>query len=89
MQLQFSLIYAAERGDHAVRGVFGYELLYRGPQIAGADFGSLATARVICEALADLGIDRVVGDAELFIDFDERMLAQGTAVPPPPGSARC
>ncbi len=65
--------------------VFGYELLYRGPTIAEADRGSVATARVVCEALTDLGIERVVGDAQLFINFDEQMLVRGVAALLPPG----
>ncbi len=44
----------------------------------------MATARVICEALADLGIERVVGDAQLFINFDAPMLMEGAAVLLPP-----
>jgi EAL and modified HD-GYP domain-containing signal transduction protein len=39
----------------------------------------------VCEALVNLGIERVVGAAQIFINFDEEMLLQGVAALLPRG----
>ena len=67
--------------------VFGYELLYRGPEIAAEDFGAVATARVLCEALTELGLQRVVADGQMFINFDQHLLEHGAAELLPTGRA--
>jgi EAL and modified HD-GYP domain-containing signal transduction protein len=64
--------------------VFGYELLYRGPRISAANGGAIATARVMCDALSDIGLDRIVTDKQVFINFDREMLEQGAASLLPP-----
>jgi EAL and modified HD-GYP domain-containing signal transduction protein len=53
------------------QALFGYELLFRGTAQGPAEFGSglSATAAVIAHA-AQLGLDKVIGDAVAFINVD-------------------
>jgi EAL and modified HD-GYP domain-containing signal transduction protein len=57
--------------------IFAYELLYRGPEITSPDRGNVATARVICEALGEIGLDRLAGSGSLFINFDQNLIESG------------
>ncbi len=58
------------------QGLFGYELLFRSAPVARADIDSdlSATAAVIAHA-AQLGLDRVIGDAQGFLNVDAAVLA--------------
>jgi EAL and modified HD-GYP domain-containing signal transduction protein len=57
------------------QALFGYELLFRGTAQGPAEFGSglSATAAVIAHA-AQLGLDKVIGDAVAFINVDADVL---------------
>src|SRR5689334_13471257 len=46
-----------------------YELLFRSPRVGTTVAGTMATAQVIVGALADVGLDRVVGDAQAFVNI--------------------
>ena len=66
--------------------VFGYELLFRS---AGADQaaivdGERATSDVVLNALVEIGLDRLVGDAHAFINLTHSFVLSGypTALPP-------
>lgn len=61
------------------RQVLGYELLYRGLRERAASFDSVATARVICETLAHIGAERVVGPARMFVNLGQDLLEDGAA----------
>jgi c-di-GMP phosphodiesterase len=61
------------------RQVLGYELLYRGVREEEHSFDSLATARVICETLAHIGAERVVGPAQMFVNLGQHLLEDGAA----------
>lgn len=61
------------------QAVFGHELLYRGPRITSGGAGMIATARVLYEALGEIGLDRIVQDGRVFINFDEPLLVSGAA----------
>ena len=62
-------------GRHAIFGleqeVFAYELLYRNGEANQANFtdGDQATARVMLNALLEIGLDRIVGDQLAFINM--------------------
>ena len=58
------------------QALFGYELLFRGTVQGPAQFGSglSATAAVIAHT-AQLGLDKVIGDAVAFINVDADVLA--------------
>jgi c-di-GMP phosphodiesterase len=61
------------------RQVLGYELLYRGLRERPESFDSVATARVICETLAHIGAERVVGPARMFVNLGQDLLEDGAA----------
>lgn len=62
-------------GRHAIFGleqeVFAYELLYRNGEANQANFtdGDQATARVMLNALLEIGLDRIVGNQLAFINM--------------------
>ncbi|WLI89709.1 EAL domain-containing protein [Massilia sp. R2A-15] len=57
------------------QALFGYELLFRGAPAGGASIasGMSATAAVIAHA-GQLGLDRVIGDAQAFLNVDADVL---------------
>ena len=57
------------------QALFGYELLFRNAQVGTADFdtGLSATAAVIAHA-GQLGLDKVIGDAQGFLNVDAAVL---------------
>ena len=57
------------------QALFGYELLFRGTAVGPAEFGSglSATAAVIAHT-AQLGLDKVIGDAIAFLNVDADVL---------------
>lgn len=67
--------------------VFGYEVLYRGIRVDGdaATVSTAQTARVLCEALGNLGLERIVGSARLFVNFDQELLESDCPLVLPPG----
>lgn len=67
--------------------VFGYEVLYRGIHVdaAAATVATAHTARVLCEALGNLGLERIVGGARLFVNFDQDLLESDYPLVLPPG----
>src|SRR5271165_6665185 len=67
--------------------VFGYEVLYRGIRVdaAAATVPTAQTARVLCEALGNLGLERIVGSARLFVNFDQDLLESDYPLVLPPG----
>jgi EAL and modified HD-GYP domain-containing signal transduction protein len=68
----------------AQRKIFAYELLFRNPGGAHADFpdGDEATARVILNALLDIGIDKIAGSEPVFLNCTRRFLEQDPVIPP-------
>jgi len=57
----------------------GYELLFRGGAKAGdAEFvdGDVATARVLMNAMTEIGLDTLVGNTRAFINLTARFVAQ-------------
>ncbi len=63
--------------------VFGYELLYRSGDIEEAVFtdGSRATSETILNSFMEIGIDRLVGSAQAFINFPEKLLVGDSFTP--------
>lgn len=63
-----------------------YELLFRSPQHAtpGEVPGAAATARVIVGALADVGLDRVVGSTRAFVNLTRGYVVGQYPLPLPP-----
>jgi EAL and modified HD-GYP domain-containing signal transduction protein len=59
--------------------LWGYELLYRDGQSAGANFtdGDAATYHVVVRALLDLGFDDLVGSGQAFVNATPKFLADG------------
>jgi c-di-GMP-related signal transduction protein len=47
--------------------LFGYELLYRGARLESTGMGTTQTARVLCEAIGNIGLEHLVGDARVFV----------------------
>ncbi|MGO8974383.1 MAG: EAL and HDOD domain-containing protein [Steroidobacteraceae bacterium] len=68
---------------------FGYEVLYRGARVDAPveTVPTAQTARVLCEALGNLGLDRIVGSAKLFVNFDQELLESDHPLILPPGRA--
>src|SRR4029453_16671792 len=57
----------------------GYELLFRGGAAVGsAEFvdGDVATARVLMNAMTEIGLDTLVGNTRAFINLTARFVAQ-------------
>jgi EAL and modified HD-GYP domain-containing signal transduction protein len=65
--------------------LFGYELLYRGPRLESTGMGTTQTARVLCEAIGNIGLEHLVGDARVFINFDQDLLETDFYALLPPG----
>lgn len=65
---------------------YAYELLFRSPQheAPGAVPGAAATARVIVGALADVGLDRVVGSTRAFLNLTRGYVVGQYPLPLPP-----
>jgi c-di-GMP phosphodiesterase len=61
---------------HSDMSVFGYELLFRSADIDRATFsdGAQATARVMVNALMEIGMDQMVGRHLAFINFERKLL---------------
>ncbi|MFO7273021.1 MAG: HDOD domain-containing protein [Sphaerobacter thermophilus] len=66
--------------------VFGYELLFRSAEPGQATIvdGERATSDVVLNALVEIGLDRLVGDAHAFINLTHNFVLGGypTALPP-------
>lgn len=54
--------------------LFGYELLYRGARLESTTMGTTQTARVLCEAIGNIGLEQLVGNAHVFVNFDQDLL---------------
>ena len=67
--------------DEVIRG---YELLYR-PTGSGAVGPEGATSNVIVRALADIGLDALVGDRKAWVNVTREFLLQVRPLPLPPG----
>jgi EAL and modified HD-GYP domain-containing signal transduction protein len=65
--------------------LFGYELLYRGPRLESTGMGKTQTARVLCEAIGNIGLEHLVGDARVFVNFDQDLLETDFYALLPPG----
>ncbi|PIQ38228.1 MAG: hypothetical protein COW59_02885 [Lysobacterales bacterium CG17_big_fil_post_rev_8_21_14_2_50_64_11] len=64
--------------------LFGYELLFRATltdRHANISDGDAATARVLMQALVDIGIERLVGDSFALINMTRRLLLQHELLP--------
>ncbi|MBI5364938.1 MAG: HDOD domain-containing protein [Planctomycetes bacterium] len=63
-----------------------YELLFRSPYVARPTdiAGEIATAQVIVSALADIGLDRVVGSLPAFVNVTRDFVVGGQPLPLPP-----
>ena len=67
--------------DEVIRG---YELLYR-PTGSGAVGPEGATSNVIVRALADIGLDALVGDRKAWVNVTREFLLEVRPLPLPPG----
>jgi len=65
--------------------LFGYELLYRGPRLESTGTGTAQTARVLCEAIGNIGLEHLVGNAHVFVNFDQDLLETDFYALLPPG----
>jgi c-di-GMP phosphodiesterase len=67
--------------DHT-RSVTAYELLYRDGEVEAArvDDAEAATAQVALNALTEIGLDRVVGEQQAWINVTPDFLAKGLAL---------
>ena len=81
---EFSVTLARQPILATDRSVFGYELLYRGSRLDSAA-ATAQSARVLCEALGNLGVERVVGNAHAFVNFDQELLETDFPTLLPPG----
>lgn len=66
------------------QALFGYELLFRAKlsdDRAHIGDGDAATARVILQALVDIGIERLVGDSLALINMTRRLLLEHELLP--------
>jgi EAL and modified HD-GYP domain-containing signal transduction protein len=61
-------ILAADGSLHA------YELLHRGATTDAAGNPASRSARVVCELLGAIGLDRLAGDARVFLNFEQSLL---------------
>lgn len=66
---------------HAV----GYELLFRTGGVQAAFDGYRATAEVVVGSLTEIGLERLVGGAQAWINVDRAFLVDGLATTMPPG----
>jgi len=65
--------------------LFGYELLYRGSRLESTGMGTAQTARVLCEAIGNIGLQQLVGNAHVFVNFDQDLLETDFYALLPPG----
>jgi EAL and modified HD-GYP domain-containing signal transduction protein len=65
--------------------LFGYELLYRGARLESTGMATTQTARVLCEALGNIGFEQLVGNAHVFVNFDQDLLETDFYALLPPG----
>jgi EAL and modified HD-GYP domain-containing signal transduction protein len=65
--------------------LFGYELLYRGARLESTAMGTAETARVLCEAIGNIGLEQLVGNAHVFVNFDQDLLETDFYALLPPG----
>ncbi|MBS0393600.1 MAG: HDOD domain-containing protein [Proteobacteria bacterium] len=83
MMTSRSVLLARQPILDVVGRVAGYELLYQGPPIMERGSAAVASARVLCEALATVGLERLVGENRLFVRVDAALLESGvTAILP-------
>ena len=64
--------------------LLGYELLYRDfSRDSSSSYvdGELATAKVLCNALLEIGLDRVIGDSRAFVNCTKSFLSGEKAIP--------
>ena len=54
--------------------LYAYELLHRGGPRDGAGSAASRNARVVCELLGAIGLDRLAGDARVFVNFEQELL---------------
>jgi EAL and modified HD-GYP domain-containing signal transduction protein len=54
--------------------LFAYEILYRGASIAGLEFDTVSTARVLIDSLVTIGLDHIAGEAPVFVNFGAELL---------------
>ena len=73
---------------HASGQVFGYELLYRGNAIETSCLadGDLASARVLTDAVLNLGLDTLTDNLPAFLNLNRNLLVAGTATLLSPGA---
>ncbi len=80
-----SLVLARQPIFNADLGVEGFELLYREVGADGRPLdGGKATATVLVAALADVGLQRLVGEQRAYLNVDRRFLTQFRPLPLPP-----
>ena len=65
--------------------VMAYELLYRDGDVAGSTLidGDRATSDVLINSFLEMGLSRVVGDHQAFINFTRSFLLNHDGLPPP------
>jgi EAL and modified HD-GYP domain-containing signal transduction protein len=73
---------------HASGQVFGYELLYRGTAIETSCLapGDTASARVLTDAVLNLGLDTLTDNMPAFLNLNRNLLLAGTATLLSPGA---
>lgn len=54
--------------------LYAYELLHRANPRDVAGDAATRSARVVCETLGAIGLDRLAGDARVFLKFDQQLL---------------
>src|SRR4051794_38823066 len=90
-----SVLAGSEQGAHVAvarqpiltrsEAVAGYELLYRSTNAAPAPLDAEgATSKVIVRALADIGLDRLVGDRLAWVNVTREFLLGVRPLPLPP-----
>ncbi len=87
MMASRSVLLARQPILDVVGRVAGYELLYQGPPLEDGAAAGTAAARVLCEALATVGLERLVGDHRLFVRVDAALLESGVTAILPRGRA--
>ncbi|MBS0373744.1 MAG: HDOD domain-containing protein [Proteobacteria bacterium] len=82
-----SILLARQPILDVVGRVAAYEVCYEGPAIDEDDARSIATARVLIEALATIGLERLVEGQPFFVRFSPALLEAGIASILPRGRA--
>ena len=54
--------------------LYAYELLDRFQTVDGPATAAVRSARVVCEVLGAIGLDRLAGNARVFLNFDQELL---------------